>query len=180
MDDWERLLYSVVNPNEQIGDVLAETIDNLNMSVMEFAEQSSISQSLLYKITSGHRANIQLHNFQRIVREVRGIDKGQTDGEWAVAVITNRESLETVHNRMTVDGTEVVLQEYPSSTVEEAIKQGIIAERDGVDAVICGPITAYTIENIVYVPVIGLNVDERQVADAVKRALEKSHNVTTD
>jgi len=68
---------------------------------------------------------------------------------------------------------EITINGYPSATVEEALKQSILAERDGVDAIICGPITAYTIEDILYTPVIGLDVSSEQVQNAVETAIKK-------
>jgi len=177
MDQWERVLYSLINPNEQYGEVLSESLEEFNMSITEFSEESSISESLLYKITSGHRNNIQIDNFRKIVRAVKRIEQGSGAGEWSVAVITNRESLEGIRNYRNVKETEVVLEEYPCSTVEEAIKQSVLAERDGVDAIVCGPITAYTIEDIVYIPVVGLDVQAHQVDEAIDRALQKAYNV---
>jgi predicted transcriptional regulator len=67
----------------------------------------------------------------------------------------------------------VSINGYPSATVEEALKQSILAERDGVDAIICGPITAYTIEDILYTPVIGLDVSADQIEKAVETAVKK-------
>jgi predicted transcriptional regulator len=174
MTYWEQILYSTVNPDSEFGTVLSRVLDELNIPVSEFADHSGISESLLYKITSGHRTNVQLENFKRIVQHVKRLEHGHDDGDRTVAVITNRESLEPVQNRMTVGDYTVQLQEYPSSTVEEAIRQSIVAEREGVDAIICGPITAYTLENIVYTPIIGLDVTTDQIERAIKLAVSKT------
>lgn len=174
MHTWERTLYSVVNPDAELGTAVSDAFNELNVSVTEFSEQSGLSESLLYKITSGHRTNIQLDNFRRIVQELKRLEQGRTTGERAVALISNRESLEHVRNRLTVEGVDVMLRAYPSSTVEEAIRQSITAERDGVDAIICGPITAYTIEDIVYTPVIGLDITNEQIEQAIELAVEKT------
>jgi len=171
---WERILYATVNPDAKLGDELASVLDDLNMSVAEFGERTGISESVLYKFTSGHRTNIQLENFQQIVQAVKRVEQGRDESERVVGVISNRESLEPVRSTRTIDGIEVSLWEYPSSTVEEAIRQSIIAERDGVDAIICGPITAYTIENIVYTPVIGLDITSEQIDRAIETAVEKT------
>jgi len=180
MHEWERIMYSVVNPDESLGEAISDSFDSLNMSVAEFAERTSLSKSFLYKITSGHRDNIQLENFRAIVRGVKGVEQGQDPNERTVAVITNRESLERLRTHRTVGGIDVVLQDYPSSTVEEAIRQSILAERDGVDAIICGPITAYTIEEIVYTPVIGLDITADQVDGAIATAVKKTRHESDD
>lgn len=179
MNGWEQLLYSTVAPDGDFGSTLSSVLDDLNLPVTEFSSRSGISESLLYKITSGHRTNVQLSSFKEIVRAVKRIEQGREKDERAVALITNRGSLEHVPERMHVDGIDLEIREYPSSTVEEAIRQSILAERDGVDAIICGPITAYTIENIVYTPVIGLDVTTEQVEDAIVTAVEKTTGTRT-
>jgi predicted transcriptional regulator len=173
MNQWERLLYSVVDREERLDEVVGSCLDELNLSVPEFCEHADLSESTMYKIVSGHRQNIQLDNFQKIVRALKRIEQGRELDERTVAVVTNRESLEEVRSTVEMDDYEISIEGYPSATVEEALKQSIIAERDGVDAIICGPITAYTLEDVLYTPVVGLNVGQDQIEDAVATTLKK-------
>jgi len=172
MKEWERLLYAVVDEEQQFDEALEECLDELNVSVPEFCERADLSESTIYKIVSGHRPNIQLDNFRQIVTAVKHLEQGAV-GERSIAVITNRESLEEIRNTIEMGDQEITINGYPSATVEEALKQSILAERDGVDAIICGPITAYTIEDILYTPVIGLDVSSEQVQNAVETAIKK-------
>lgn len=172
MKTWERLLYSVADDDEQFDQVLKEALDELGLSVSEFCERGDLSESTIYKIVSGHRQNIQLDNFRSILTAVKRIEQGEV-GERSIAVITKRESLQEIRNTIELGDQEISIQGYPSATVEEALKQSILAERDGVDAIICGPITAYTIEDILYTPVIGLDVSATQIQDAVETAVKK-------
>lgn len=174
MRQWETVLYGVVDRDEDFGELLESSLDELNVSVSEFCEGTELSESTVYKIVAGHRENVQLENFRRIVESLKRHERGRDVDERAVAVITNRESLEEIRDEMVVDGYEVSLVGYPCSTVEEAIRQGIIAERDGVDAVICGPITAYTIENVLHTPVIGLDVSADQIVTAIETAVKRT------
>lgn len=174
MHTWEQILYSVVNHDTELGTELSDALDELNISVAEFSKQTDLSESLLYKITSDHRTNIQLDNFRQIIQELKRLEQGRSTDERSIALISNRGALEQIQNKLTVEGVDVVLREYPSSTVEEAIRQSILSERDGVDAIICGPITAYTIENIVYTPVIGLDITNEQIEQAIRLAVEKT------
>lgn len=172
MRQWEQLLYSVADEEKRFDEALEQCLNELNMSVSEFCERSDLSESTLYKIVSGHRQNIQLDNFRKILAAVKRVERGE-DSDLSIAVITKRESLEEIRNTIEIDGRTVSINGYPSATVEEALKQSILAERDGVDAIICGPITAYTIEDILYTPVIGLDVSSDQVQNAVETALKK-------
>lgn len=180
MHDWERILYSVVNPDEDLGETISTALDNQNESVAEFSDRTGVSESLLYKITSGHRTNIQLDNLETIVVGVKRLEQGREENERVVALVSNREALEQIPNTINVDGIDVRVRGYPSSTVEEAIRQSILAERDGVDAIVCGPITAYTIENILYTPVIGLDILPQQLEQAIERAILKTTEITDD
>lgn len=174
MHQWEHVLYTAIKHDDVLGDRFEAALEELNMSIVEFAEASGVSKSLLYKIASDHRQNIQMENFRRIVRTLRRIEQGRSHNEREVAIITNRASLEHLKTEYQFDDIELRLREYPCSTVEEAIKQSILAERDGVDAIICGPITAYTVEEIVHTPVIGLSVETGQVTEALQTAVKKT------
>jgi predicted transcriptional regulator len=172
MKEWERLLYSVADEDKQFGTVLKHSLDELGVSASDFCDRTDLSESTIYKIVSGHRRNIQLDNFRRILTALKRIEQGVISDR-SIAVITKRESLEEIRNTIEIDDQEMIIKGYPATTVEEALKQSIIAERDGVDAIICGPITAYTIEDILYTPVIGLDVGSKQIRSAVKTAVKK-------
>lgn len=173
MREWEAVLFTAAEQDTEIGPVVQRALDELNVSVPEFCEGTELSESTMYKIISGHRTNVQLENFGRIVRRIRRLEQGAETNQRTIGVITNRESFERVRNRLDIGDMEVRLKGYPSATVEEAIRQSILAERDGVDAIICGPITAHTVENLIHVPVVGLSVSAEQIIDAVEIALNK-------
>jgi predicted transcriptional regulator len=173
MNQWERLLYSLMDRERHLDEAVAASLDELNLSVPEFCAHSDLSESTIYKVVSGHRQNVQLDTFQKIVRTFKRVEQGRQTSERAVAVVTNRESLENIRNTIEMGDYEISIEGYPSATVEEALKQSILAERDGVDAIICGPITAYTLEDVLQTPVVGLDVGPDQIQDAVETTLKK-------
>lgn len=173
MRQWEEMLHSAVEPESSLDEAFETSLEELNVTVSEFCEHSNLPESTVYKIKSGHRNNVQLDSFIEIIHTLKRIENDQEPLEKAIAVITNRESLEDVPNQMDFKDQLVSVHGYPSSTVEEAIRQSILAEKDGVNAIVCGPITAYTIEEIVHVPVIGLDVSQQQVSEAINTALGK-------
>ena len=174
MRQWETVLYSVIQPEEDFPSALSNALDELNISVPKFCEDTNLSESTVYKILSGHRENVQLNNFREIVETMKTLEQGEDSNRRSVGIITNRESLERVPESFEVDGIELKIEGYPSSTVEEAIRQSILAERDNVDAIICGPITAYTVENVIHTPVVGLDIKTKQIEDAIETALLKT------
>jgi predicted transcriptional regulator len=173
MREWETVLYSVVNPEQDLTTVLNEALDELNVSVTDLCEGTEITESTMYKIVSGHRQNVQMETFAAIVMRLKRLERGDETHDRTIAIITNRESLEQFKTKQEMGEYNVHLEGYPSSTVEEAIRNSILAERDAVDGIICGPITAYTIEAIVHVPVVGLSVGSEQLEEALKTVLGK-------
>jgi predicted transcriptional regulator len=99
---------------------------------------------------------------------MRDIDSGTGD---EVGVITSRGALDNLQRLVSIEGRDVnlVIREYPATTIEEEIIQGIRAEREKMKGVICGPIAANTLEKVVRIPVIALQFKE----DALLEALQK-------
>jgi predicted transcriptional regulator len=144
-----------------------------NMSAKDFCEISGMSQNTLYKILSRNRRDFMLSNLRRLVRAMRDIDSGAGD---SVGVITSRGALDNLQRVVSIKGRDgdLVIREYPATTIEDEIIQGIRAEREKMKGVICGPIAANTLEKVVRIPVIALQFKE----DALLEALEKlSHKL---
>ena len=78
-----------------------------------------------------------------------------------------------ISRRLRIGEKELKLKEYPATTIEEEMIQGITAEREGVKGIICGPIAATTLEKIVDIPVIALRFEEGLLLDAVSKLMRK-------
>lgn len=124
--------------------------NDLQMTINEFCKTTGISQSTMYKIVEEQREP-NLRTARAIVRAVK-ILTANTEGMF-IAVIASHQVLQTLPDSTVVDGRVVKLQEYPVSTVEDAIISALHAERDGALGVICAPIVAPTIERILSIPV---------------------------
>jgi predicted transcriptional regulator len=57
----------------------------------------------------------------------------------------------------------------PAHTIEEEIIKGVNAEKDGIDAILCGPIAATTIEQVVDVPVGGLQFETVLMMESLEK-----------
>ena len=60
------------------------------------------------------------------------------------------------------------MKPLPAHTIEEEIIKGVNAEKDGLDAILCGPIAATTIEQVVDVPVGGLQFDTALMTESLE------------
>lgn len=150
---------------DEFGDRLEEAIGRQNMSVKEFADEHDISESTLYKITSGKRINFGVQTLHEIVRALRseeGYDRP------TIGLITTRDASDRAPTEVTVDGSTYYVKPLPANTIEEEIIKGVNAQKSGIDAILCGPIAATTIEQVVDVPVGGLQFDETLMVESLK------------
>ena len=130
---------------------LKDILENeLNMTVNEFCNETSIPQSTMYKILEEKREP-NLRTVRMIVKAVMSLSK--TDSDDYIAVIASHIVFENLQKSIEINGRTVKLKEYPVATVEDAIIASVRAERDGALAIICAPIVAPTVEKIVSIPV---------------------------
>ena len=130
---------------------LKDILENeLNMTVNEFCNETSISQSTMYKILEEKREP-NLRTVRMIIKAVKAVSEPDTNDY--IAVIASHIVFENLQKTMEINGRTVILKEYPVATVEDAIIASVRAERDGALAIICAPIVAPTVEKIVSIPV---------------------------
>lgn len=169
---WEKVMYQIVNSDQTVSDLVHEALSELRLSAKEFARQTKISKSTLYKIMSSKKKDVRLSNVREIIRGIRRIQGDSNEEGDVVAMIVDRSALENVKNEIRVDGRAFRIKGYPSTNIEEAIIQGVNAERDGVKAIICGPIAAYTLQKVVRIPVIALKLKPDQIQSAVETVMK--------
>jgi len=146
----ERLMKAAFQSDEKLRETLKEILSELGLSAREFSKISSIPQSTLYKIMSGHREpNITtLRQIVKTIREIEGVDAG------FIAVIAARPVLDEIkEKRMKIGDRLLVLREYSATNIEEAIVAAVRAERDGAAALVCAPIVSPTVEKLLSIPV---------------------------
>jgi len=173
MRAWETVMYSLLDEDEEFSEAFNDALEELGLSVKMFCEKTGLAESNIYKITSGRRSNPQLESVEKIIQEIRRLETSNDEYEYTIAIITNREALEGLGTVTTVENQEILLERYPATTVEDAMRQGITAEREGVDAIICGPITAHTLEDVLRIPCIGLHVRSDQLRSAIDTAIDE-------
>jgi len=150
---------------EEFGELLGEALERQNLTIKEFAERHELSESTLYKITSGERINFGVRTLRAIMEALRseeGIERP------TIGLITTRDACDRSPSEVTVDGSTYNVKPLPAHTIEEEIVKGVSAEKDGIDAILCGPIAATTIEDVVDVPVGGLQFDESLMVNSLE------------
>ena len=165
---WNQVLLAA--GTEEFGDKLEEAINRQSLTVKEFAEKHDISESNIYKITSGENSNFGVQTLRDIIgalQEEEGYDRP------TVGLITTRSACDRAPSEITVKGTTYGVKPLPANSIEEEIIKGVNAERDGIDAILCGPIAATTIEQVVSVPVGGLRFDDELMSTSLRSLIER-------
>lgn len=163
------LLKACVSDN--FGDKLQDTLNTLGLSVKEFSELTEIPVSTLYKIISEERKDFRISTLRKIIDGVRRIEG--VDQERVVGIITSRNALDSIGRTIEIGSEILCIKEYPATTIEEAIIQGVRAEKDGVKGIICGPIAATTLEKVVDIPITALRFEEGPLKTAIIKLKEK-------
>lgn len=149
---------------------LENAIGMCGLTIKEFAAKHDLSESTLYKITSGDRTNVRVETLQSITTALRN-EEGYSKN--TIGLITTRGACDRAPSTIQTTKDTYMIKPLPAQTIEDEIIKGIRAERDGIDGIVCGPIAAVTLEQVVDVPVGGLQFSEelieRSMRDFVKR-----------
>jgi predicted transcriptional regulator len=166
---WLELLKSSLD--ERFGETLKDCIAKLGKNIKEFSEESGIPKSTLYKIVSNEEKDFRRSTLRQIIETVRKLEG--YDQENVIGIITTRGALDTVGRKFEISGKTVKINEYPATTIEEEIIQGVRAEKEGVKGLICGAIAATTLEKVVDVPIAVLRFEEGPLLNSIRRLVEK-------
>lgn len=166
---WLELLKSCVT--DDFGDNLRDALNGLGVTIKEFSAEIGMPSSTLYKILSDKEKDFRRSTLKQIVHGVRRLEG--KDQENIIGIITTRNALDTVGRVVAVDGNTVHIKEFPATTIEEEIIQGVRAEKEGVRGIICGPIAATTLEKVVDIPITALRFEEGPLLNAISKLAEK-------
>ena len=166
---WLELLKSSIGEN--FGEELKDTIAKLGKNIKEFSEESGIPKSTLYKIVSNEEKDFRRSTLKQIVETVKRLEGYGREN--VIGIITTRGALDMIGRSFEFGGKVVKVNEYPATTIEEEIIQGIRAEKEGVRGLICGPIAATTLEKVVNVPIVALKFEEGPLISSMKKLMEK-------
>lgn len=165
---WHEVL--ITAGTEEFGDKLEEAIRMQNLTVKDFAKKHGIPESNIYKITSGQTINFGVETLNKIVQ---GLQNEEGYNKPTIGLITTRTACDRAPPKLTVKSIEYRIKPLPANSIEEEIIKGVNAEKDGIDAILCGPIAATTIEQVVDVPVGGLQFDTELMNESLNSLIER-------
>jgi predicted transcriptional regulator len=166
---WLELLKSSLGKN--FGETLKEVISKLGKTIVEFANDADIPEGTLYKIISDEERDFRRSTLIQIINGVKKME-GFRDGRY-IGVITTRGALDSLGKSIKMDGKEFEIREFPATSIEEEIIQGIRAEKEGIKGLICGPIEATTLEKIVDIPITSLRFEEGPLMNSIENLISK-------
>lgn len=165
---WKQVMLAA--GTDEFPDLFEEALSQQNLNVNEFAEKYDLSKSTLYKITSGERTDFRVQTLRNIVDSIRA-EEGY--GRPVIGLITTRYACDRAPSEISVDGATYEIKPLPAQSIEDEIIKGVNAERDGIDAILCGPIAATTLEQVVNVPVGGLQFDETLMVESLQSLIHR-------
>ena len=167
----DELLSAAMDSNEAFIGKLRSTMRQLRISTKELSEGSGVPLSTLNKILSEGR-DLRCSTMREILNYLRS--HVEYSAEIVIGIIATRPSLDNISkHQLMVNGKRVFLKEYPASSIEDVIMNGVKAERDRVNGLVCASIVANMIEKFVRVPIMSIKVEESNVLDAVSQLVDK-------
>lgn len=171
MSEVDELFIAMLENDDVFRKKLSQTIKHLGLNIVEFCERAKISQSTMYKILSEKREP-NLKTIRAILKTIKQLEGG--DKQKFIAVIAARPVLnEIIEKKIKIEDTEIIIREYPSNSMEEALISAVKAERDGASALVCAPIVSPTVEKILRIPVATI-MPKNCLLEAIKLAANKS------
>jgi predicted transcriptional regulator len=157
---WEGVVQSSLKSDEAFRKALKQALEEARIDAKRFSELSEVSESALYKILSGERANPRLSTYRKIVKALKRLE-GAEESEPFIAIIAARPTLDAIETRyIQVQDHNIRLKEYAATSLEEVIVAAVRAQQEGAKAIVCAPIVSTTVEKIVKIPVSACPVDQ--------------------
>ena len=150
---WEGVVQSSLKSDEAFRNALKQALEKAHVDAKRFSELSEVSESSLYKILSGERANPRLSTYRKIVKALRRLE-GAEESEPFIAIIAARPTLDVLETRyLQIQDHQILLKEYAATSIEEVIVAAVRAQQEGAKAIVCAPIVSTTVEKIAKIPV---------------------------
>lgn len=165
-----RVLLASLKSDEELAKELKRTLEDLGISINKFSALSGIPLSTIKRALRGR--GVTLSTFRKILRTVELVEGGPKKPFIAVvAAVTTLTRLRSLALRL--QDRVIAIKEYGVSTLDEAIKAALRAQTDGAAAIVCAPIVAHLIKDLVSVPIVTLDVCSEDLERAVRIAAEK-------
>ena len=169
---WEKVLYALSDSRQKFSMELGNSIKSLNLSVKHFSEAAGLPPNTVYKVLCLKERDPRLSTVTSIIHALRKLEERQEIQADFVAVLSERSVIESI--KPVSGARKIEVRAYPAADLEEALIQGVRAEKHGAKAIVCGPVTAHTLGKILRIPIITIGVDKGQLSKAIATAISKA------
>ncbi|RLF08926.1 MAG: transcriptional regulator [Thermoprotei archaeon] len=157
--------------DESLASSLRESLRELGITLSDFSRMSKIPLSTLKKVLAA-RGGISLSTLRAIVTAISKLEGKHVEPFIAViAAVTTLSKVKLTALRL--QDMVVKVREYGVSTLDEAIKASLKAQFEGAAVIVCAPVVAHFIKDLVSIPIVTLDVCEEDLDKAVRAAAEK-------
>jgi len=151
---WEKIVQAGLESDKAFRNALREALEKLRVNTKELSKLSGVSESSMYKILSGGRANPRLSTYRKIAKTIKRLEGVEKKREPFIAIIAARPTLDAIKTRyIQILNNRVSIREYAATSIEDVIVAAVRAQREGAKAIVCAPIVSTTVEKIAEVPV---------------------------
>ncbi len=172
--DEEAFFHAVLASNERFIGRVKQYLSEHKFTILDLSEASGVPESTLYKLMSNPGKNFRISTFRDMILGIRKLEGGELEEEEDFfAVITSRDALNRLGSQMMINGDVYAIREYPATTIEEEMIQGIVAEREHARGILCGPIAATTLSKIVTIPVCSLRFENTALLRGLRQLSQK-------
>lgn len=165
------ILKAALISNEAFTERFKLTLKQLGISNKALSEGSGVPLSTINKIIYQNR-DFRLSTMRALIKYIESMTTPETDV--VIGIIATRTALDTItKHQITVKGKNVLLKEYPSSSIEDVIINAIKAEREKVNGLVCATIVANLIEKFVRIPIMSVKLDETNFLESAYILVDK-------
>ncbi len=155
--DGKEVMWTILSSNEEYISAVRKLLAERKHTMLDLSRASDIPESTLYKIMADPRKDFRISTFRALMNGVLKLEDYVDDRDRnIIAVISSREALDNLGKNVELHGRIFTIKEYPATSIEEEIIQGVRAEREGALGILCGPVAATTISKVVRIPVVAL------------------------
>ncbi len=166
-----KILLAALRSDEELANELKRALSDLRLSIDKFSKISGIPSSTIKKILKA-QGGITLSTLRKILNAIESIESAPKAPFIAViAAVTTLSKVKLTSLRLH-DFT-IKVKEYAVSTLDEAIKAALKAQSEGAAIIVCAPIVAQFIKDLISIPIVTLDVCNEDLERAVKMAAEK-------
>ncbi|MHA1629222.1 MAG: helix-turn-helix domain-containing protein [Candidatus Heimdallarchaeota archaeon] len=169
---WKQLLFSIIEDENQLAGTIKRVTQEFDFTLKELAERAGIPISTMYKMSSVE-PDTRISTLRKLILYVKNEEEKGLFKENMIGLITSRDVLDEFGRIIEIDGEKVHIREYLANTIEEEIILGVRAKKEGVAAIVCGPVAANTLKRILDIPVIGIAFNRNSLIEAIKKAKPK-------